>query len=236
MLSRSLTLALFDDHVLIRKVLRNFLLEQKNMHVAIQASDIFDLSEKLKGAQPDVLVVNLFMPERNGADALKIIRNNFPDLRIVLLTPCTDMNLLSEMLDSGIYGCISSKGDEPEELLKAIRSAAEGRIHRNKLFTEALYWNRQNPSPRSGFTPSLSEREKSIVQMIWEEKSTKEIADELFLGVRSIEKIRQEIKEKLGVKSTVGLLKYAIDKKLVVRDAQRLVDPGDFFSRSRTEN
>jgi len=68
---------------------------------------------------------------------------------------------------------------------------------------------------------SLNEREKKMLQLIWEEKSNKEIADELFLGVRSVEKIRQDMKEKMGVKSTVGLLKYAINQRIIGVNSKR---------------
>jgi len=120
------------------------------------------------------------------------------------------------LLDSGIHGYIS-KSEEPEELLQAIHAVADNRIYQNRIFTEALYRSKQNNI--STFTDAssghLNEREKKILELIWEEKSNKEIADELFLGIRSVEKIRQDMKEKIGVKSTVGLLKYAIRKRII---------------------
>jgi DNA-binding NarL/FixJ family response regulator len=145
-----------------------------------------------------------------------MIHDLSPHLKILVLSISTDMNLISEMLDAGINGYIS-KADEPKELLQAIRAISEDRLYHSRLFTEALYWNKLN-SVRSYRDESLigfSEREKKILQLLWEEKSNKEIANELFLGVRSIEKIRQDMKEKVGVKSTIGLLKYAISKRLI---------------------
>jgi len=136
---------------------------------------------------------------------------------------CADMNLISDLLDGGIHGYIL-KSEEPEELLQAIRVVADNRLYRNKVFTEALYWNKQNDiktfAGKSSLT--LNEREKKILQLIWEEKSNKEIADELFLGIRSVEKIRQDVKEKIGAKSTIGLLKYGINKKIISFDRSRI--------------
>jgi len=216
MLFRPINLAIVDDHSLFRKTLKNFLSEHKNINVAAQAADMFDLFTKLKTSSIDLLLMDIFMPELNGNDALKTLRNDYPAIKILVLSMSTDLDLIADMLDSGIHGYIS-KADEPEELLQAIQAVAENRIYRNKLFTEALYWNKQNniKTFSNGTHISLNERERKILQLIWEEKSNKEIADELFLGIRSVEKIRQDMKEKIGAKSTVGLLKYAINKKII---------------------
>ena len=184
--------------------------------MVVQASNIFDLLGKLKDSTIDVLLMDIFLPQLNGNDALKMIREEHPFLKILVLSMSTDMDLISELLDSGIHGYLS-KADEPEDLLQAIVAAFENRIYRNKLFTEALYWNKQNnilPSANSS-TAILNDREKRVLQLLWEEKSNKEMANDLFLGIRSIEKIRQDMKEKIGAKSTVGLLKYAINKKII---------------------
>jgi len=224
MLSRPINLAIVDDHALFRKVLRSYLSEQKNIHVAIQASDMLEFFTLLKSSSIDVLIMDVFMPELNGHEAIRILRNDYPAIKILVLSVSTDMDLISDLLDFGIHGYLS-KADEPEELLQAIQAVAENKIYRNRLFTEALYWGKQNNiKPNKNESKIiLNDREKRILQLIWEEKSNKEIADELFLGVRSVEKIRQDLKEKVGVRSTVGLLKYAINKKIISIDGIRLL-------------
>jgi DNA-binding NarL/FixJ family response regulator len=234
MLSRPINLAIVDDHVLFRKTLKNFLSEQDNLNVNVQAFDVFDLLNKLKASFVDVLLMDLLLPEINGVEALKAIRHEYPTLKIIVLSMSADMEMISGLLDAGIHGFIS-KGDEPEELLKAILAVSDNRIYRNRLFTEALYWNKQNnikgPAETEKINAPLSEREKKMLQLIWDEKSNKEIADELFLGVRSVEKIRQDMKEKIGVKSTVGLLKYAISEKIIgvasMRNIYKKVDENE---------
>jgi DNA-binding NarL/FixJ family response regulator len=209
-------LCVVDDHILFRKTLVNFLSQQKAIEVSFEASDAYDLFNKLKREPVDILLMDIFMPHINGTDALTIIRNEYPDIRIIMLSMCTDVAVVSHLLDIGIHGYIS-KADDPEELLKAVVSAKENRIYRNKLFTDALYWGSQNNmgSARRERKVSFDDREKMIIQLLWEEKNNKQIAEQLFLSVRSIEKIRQDIKEKLGVKTTVGLLKYALDKRII---------------------
>jgi DNA-binding NarL/FixJ family response regulator len=171
----------------------------------------------------DILIMDLMVPAINDTDAVTQLRTIYPSIRILILSMCTDMDLVSDLLESGIHGYISCS-DEPEELLQAIYAAAENRIYRNRVFTEALYWNKENNIHLGDYPESiminLSEREKKILCMIWEEKTNKEMADELFLGVRSVEKIRQGMKDKIAVRSTVGLIKYAIDKRIIRVEAR----------------
>ena len=218
MLSKPIRLAILDSHVLFRKTLRNFLLEQKNVDFVIQASRMAELLDKLSLSTVDILIMDSMVEDMNCIDAVKTVRTEYPFIHILILTMSTEMDLISDLMDSGIHGYIS-KSEEPEDLLQAIQSVSENRIYRNRLFTEALYWNRQNSNDirhyRDGLLVTLNEREKRIVSLIWEEKSNKEIAEELFLGVRSIEKIRQDLKEKIAVKSTIGLIKYAIDQRII---------------------
>jgi DNA-binding NarL/FixJ family response regulator len=214
MLSKIANLAIVDDHALFRKALKNYLSEQKNINVIMQASDVNELLEKLRHFSIDVLVMDLFMPGLNGNDALRIIRSRYPEMKIIILSMNADVDVISDLLDSGIHGYIS-KSDEPDELLQAIQAVAEGRIYRNRIFTEALYWSKQHSISTTRTNVVLNEREKRILQIIWEEKTNKEIANELFLSVKSVEKIRQELKEKIGTRSTVGLLKYAISNQII---------------------
>lgn len=213
---RRIDLGIVDDHLLFRKTLKNYLSEQRDLSVVVQASNIADLWTCLKEQPVDVLLMDLYMPGTNGSEALKAILAKFPALKIIVLSMNTDMELVSDVMDSGIHGYVC-KADEPEELLQAINTVATGRIYRNNWFIEALYWKEQaGAAPcANAFDTVLSEREKKFLQLLWDEKNSREIAVELFLGVRSVEKIRQDLKEKIGVKSTVGLLKYSINKKII---------------------
>jgi len=220
MLSKPVHLAIVDDHALFRSTLKNFLSEQHNIKVTVQASDIFDLLRKLKHAAADIILMDVFLPELYGTEALKVVRHEYPDVKVLVLSMSTDLDLVSELLDIGIHGYVS-KAEEPDELMQAIKAVADNRIYRNRIFTEALYRKHNNPKDLPvGQGNDLNDREKKVLQLIWDEKSNKEMAEELFLGIRSVEKIRQDIKEKLGVKSTVGLLKYAIKRKIVNAGSQ----------------
>jgi DNA-binding NarL/FixJ family response regulator len=210
-------LAIVDEHVLFRKTLKSYLSEQKHFTVVVQTSNEFELFDQLRNLTVDILLMGIAVPGLHENNILEIIRTQYPSIKVIVLSMSTDMDLISNMLESGIYGYIC-KTDEPEELINAIKVVSEERIYRNRLFTEALYWNKQNHiSPnKNGHSIHVSEREKKMLQLIWEEKSNKEIAEVLYLGVRSIEKIRQDLKEKIGARSTIGLIKYAINKGIVI--------------------
>ena len=209
-------LALADEHNLFRKTLVTYLSEQTNLLVVSHASNISDLLFGIKGLPVDVLLMDIHMGKQNGIETVRMIRERHSGIRILALSDSVDMDLASDALEAGVHGVIS-KSDEPEQLLQAIRLASEGRIYRNKLFTEALYWNKQHNLNTYLHEPAthLNDRDKRIIQLLWQEKSNKEIAEELFLGIRSIEKIRQDLKEKIGVESTIGILKYGILQKII---------------------
>jgi DNA-binding NarL/FixJ family response regulator len=207
-------IALIDDHILFRKTLNDYLSRQKFIDVTFEASSVLELTTKLNIKAVDILLLDVFMPELNINHALQMIKTDYPHIKTIVLSMCTDISIVNELLDIGIHGYIS-KSDDPEELLNAIKSAYANKIYRNNLFTEALYWGSQNNIKVNRKKVSFSEREKTIIQLLWEEKNNKEIAGRLFLSVRSVEKIRQDIKERLGVKTTIGLLKYALKNKLI---------------------
>ncbi|AEV98662.1 DNA-binding response regulator [Niastella koreensis] len=216
MLSKLINIAIVDTHTLFRKTLKNYISDQRNMNVVIQSPNISDLLSKLKDFEVHILLMEVYVPEQNGVDAVKNIKSKYPDIKILALSTCTEMNSLNELLDAGVYGIIS-KTDEPDELIRAIEAISEKGIYRSALFTEIMYWNKQHNlmSNKETTTVSLNKRESEMLQLLWEEKSNKEIAGYLYLSVRSVEKIRQDLKEKLGVKSTIGLIKYGINKKII---------------------
>jgi DNA-binding NarL/FixJ family response regulator len=211
MARESLKIAMVDDHVMFRETLKSFLLQQTDLRVTVERSNAADLFGDLQKNSVDILLMDLFLPDLNGYEALKIIKSEYPDIKTIVLSMNTDLVLINSLLDIGIQGYVS-KTDEPQSLLQAIYAASENKLHRSKLVTEALYHHRLVNSRRlNGTSPIVfDEREIRVLQLLWAEKSNKEIAGEIFLSVRSIEKLRQDMKEKVGAKSTIGLLKYAL--------------------------
>ena len=215
MMINSIKLAIADDYSLVRKSIKSYLSQQTNLHVVFQASDAAELLYKLANSTIDILVTELFMPEPM-LDVLQKIRQQYPEIKILVLSMSTDLDLVSEILDIGVHGCLS-KSDDPEELIMAIIAASQDQIYRNRLYTEAMYWSKQQKVGKEvRERVLLTEREKKILALLWEEKSAKEIADEIYLSVKSVEKIKHDMKEKLGVRSTIGLLKHAVEKRIII--------------------
>ena len=216
MLIRPINIAIADDHTLFRKTLRAYLSEQKDTNIVLQATDTSDLVSQLKIYSIDVVLMDLFMPDLDAIDAISTIRREHPSVKIIILSISMDVDMISNLIDFGIHGYVS-KSDDAEELLRVIYDVANNKICQNKLFINALFKCKQQSLKvyLSDRNETLSDREWKILQLLWREKSNKEIADELFLGVRTIERIRQEMKEKVGTKSTVGLIKFAINKKMI---------------------
>lgn len=213
--TKPISIAIADESFLFAKVLKNYLIEQTGIQVVVHTMYVADLNRKLDDLSPDILLVDI-VQQPNIAEMLMVVRNKYPDVKIIILSMCRDLNLINKLLNVGIYGYVS-KMNEPEELLEAIISASEGSIHRSSIITESLYLKQEKGYDILGNASqvSLNNRERKILQLLWEEKSNREIADEFFLGTKSIEKIRQDMKEKLGIRSTVGLLKYAITRNII---------------------
>jgi DNA-binding NarL/FixJ family response regulator len=205
MLLRQINLAIVDGHSLFRKTLKSFLSEQEKISVILQGAELSEVIKKLKTTSVDVLLIDVFMSGLNGTDEIKYLCEEFPDVKVVALSGTIDLKSIRDLLEAGIFGYVS-KADEPEELLKAIRSAVDNRSYCSTLYIRNY---------AGGAQITLNERERKIIQLICEEKSTREIAGALFLGTRSVEKIRQDIKEKIGARSIIGLLKYAIHKQII---------------------
>lgn len=212
MTMKSINLGLVSEHVLFRKLLVKFL-EEHDIKLMVYAENISDLLTQLKTTTVSVLLFDAGEQSHQNRESLQAIRNIAPQMRILAVLPNCEVKNIVNLIDAGIYSCIS-KDDEPEELLKAITSVYENRLYCNQLFTEALYFYKENLHMNAS-KELLDEREKLILKYLWAEKSNKEIADKLYLSVRSIEKIRQDLKEKVGVRSIIGLLKYALDHKIL---------------------
>lgn len=213
---KKIKLGIADEHRLFREILKSFLSQQESLEPVLEADSAINLVNKLKESNIEILVIDILSPGMGGSETLKMIHSEFPNIKVIVLSMSADLYLINELLDIGIHAFIS-KADQPENLLQAIISAADDKMYRNKLLTDALYSIRHTNLRRNSRDTSilLNEREKRIIQMLWEEKSNKDIADEIFLSVRSIEKIRQDLKEKLGAKSTIGLIKYALTNKII---------------------
>ncbi len=185
------------------------------MQVVFDASNSEQLFSALSQHSIDVLLLDVFMPGVSGKDIMRVLPAKYPSIRTIVMSHCVEEQLVNDMLELGVYGYLS-KSIELDELINAIKSAYKGEIFKNDIAANSLFWKIDNAVHRSSDKRViLTETQIRLLQLLWEEKNNQEIAKEIFTSVSSIEKTKQNLKEKLGVKSTVGLIKYAIDNHIV---------------------
>jgi two-component system nitrate/nitrite response regulator NarL len=215
-----INLAIVDDHRVFRKAITSYLSQFHDINISIEVANGNELLQSLKNTACNVVLLDFHVPVLNGIETIKALQEDYPGIKIIVLSIEADLELASQLLDLGIHGYLS-KSDEPEDLYQAVKAVHNDRVYRNKLLTEALYFARYNSIKSCGKTNKKIDfdiREVNILKLLWEEKCNKEIASEIFLGIRSVEKIRQDMKKKLGVTTTVGLLKYALKNKIILAE------------------
>jgi len=210
---------LADDHQLLIDGLRPLLEKQKNIEVIGIAKDGIEAIKQALKHRPDIILLDISMPGLNGIDAAKRILKEFAGAKIIMLSMHADPRYIQESLRSGVRGYIL-KESAAMELIEAISDVQKGKIFfsrsvREKVLHEYVEWIREGD--QTSFSP-LSVREREVLQLLAEGKSTKDMADILNISVKTIESHRKQIMDKLGLYSVAELTKYAIREGLTRLD------------------
>jgi two-component system response regulator NreC len=205
-LPMSLKVLLADDHVVVRQGLR-VLLEQADIAVVGEASDGREAVELARRLQPNAAVLDLAMPRLNGLDAAREIMQASPRTATILLTLYTEDHHVLAALRAGVSAYVL-KTQAVEELVHAIREASRGAVYLSPSVSRAAVQAYLDKSelPKDPLTP----REREVLQLIAEGKTTKEIAQMLSMSAKTAESHRGRIMEKLGIHNTAGLVRYSI--------------------------
>lgn len=198
-----------DDHAIVRRGLRQLLQLQDHMEVVAEAGDIESARRYLRGHRPDVLVLDLSMPGEPSLEAIPKLRKEFPGTQIVVLTMQTEPAYARQALGSGALGYVLKESAD-EELVEAVQAAVAGQHYLNPRLGA-----RVAADTATGPPDGLSERELEILRLIALGKTNGQVADELFLSVRTVETHRAHIQQKLGLADRSELVRYALDRKLV---------------------
>lgn len=198
-----------DDHAIVRRGLRQLLEQQENMEVVAEAGDIDSVRRYLRGHRPDVLVLDLSMPGEPSLAAIPELRQEFPHSQIVVLTMQSEPAYARQALSSGALGYVLKESAD-EELVEAVQAAVAGQHYLNPRLG-ARVAAEPDPGPPDG----LSQRELEILRLIALGKTNGQVAEELFLSVRTVETHRAHIQQKLGLADRSELVRYALDKNLV---------------------
>jgi DNA-binding NarL/FixJ family response regulator len=214
---RTIRVALADDHKIFRDGIKMALRDRDYIKILWEAEDGKDMMHKLKIKLPDVLLMDIRMPEITGVDAIKLIRKEYEDIRIIILSMYDDQEIITKMMEMGSNAFLSKTAD-PEEIYEAILSVMNQDFYFNDLVNTAVLLKLQNKRTVRKFYPNpvkFSEKEIRILKLISEDKTTDEISKEVFLSPRTVETIRQNMKSKVGVKTIAGLVMYAMRNKML---------------------
>jgi DNA-binding NarL/FixJ family response regulator len=205
-------LAYAEDHLVVRQGLVNLLSLFDEFQFTLEAEDGEDLIQKLKRADviPDVCILDMNMPIKNGLETLKEVRPQWPDLKVLMLTQYDDEDLVIRVMRHGASGFIT-KSCNVESLRYAINTVYE----RNYYHSEILSDTSPNAIYDEQLCPNLSEREILFLKYCCEDKTYKEIAEILHLSSRTVEGYRDHLFEKLKIKTRIGLVMYAIRTGIV---------------------
>lgn len=214
---KKFTVALADDHVLIRTGLAGLINSFTDYEVLFQAKNGQDFVEQLIiYPPPDVALLDINMPKKDGYETANWIRQHYPDIKILALSMYDNENYIIRMLKNGARGYIL-KDAEPAELKMALDSIIHKGYHHSELVTGHLIntLNKFDEDSKTKSTLLLTDREIEFLQYVCTELSYKEIADKMYLSPRTIDGYRDSMFEKLHIKTRVGLALYAVKNGLV---------------------
>jgi len=197
---------LADDHLVVREALR-LLIEGKGFEVVAEAADGREAIQLASQVRPDIAILDLAMPLVNGIEAAREIRSAQPKTATVLLMGTATEAQVLAALDAGVQACVL-KSYEAGELIRALREVAHGEVYLSHGLVRTVVdaYLHHGKLPADPLTP----RERQVLQLIAEEKTTKEVAQLLCVSVKTVESHRARIMSKLSIRQTSGLVRYAI--------------------------
>jgi two-component system, NarL family, nitrate/nitrite response regulator NarL len=203
-----------DDHPIVRTGLRFCLARQDSLKVVGEASDGDEALEKALALTPDVVLLDISMPRRDGLAVTAALRKEAPQIKVLILSMHGNKEYLFRTIQAGAHGYVS-KGASPEELLRAIESVHSGEIFFSPEIAQAALNQLVNNRGKKEPFAQLTSREREVLILIARGQSNKEIANQLDIGVRTIETHRERTMRRLDIHSVAGLTKFAIANGLV---------------------
>ncbi len=215
----AISIGICEDQTLFKKGIVTLINSFEGMSVIVEATDGEDLLNQLKAghAKPDILLMDLKMPRLNGIETTKILRKEYPGIKIIILTIYNEDRFILHLIECGAHAYLF-KDAEPSELLKAIKAVANDGFY----FTEKILSILQNHSQHKkkaltidSIPIEISTREKEVLNLICKEHTAEEIGEILFISPRTVEGHRNRLMEKIGSKNIAGLVIFAIKNNLV---------------------
>lgn len=207
----AISVALADDHNLVRQGLRS-LLEREKFNVVAEASDGMEIVRLAETSHPDVAVIDISMPTLNGIDAARELRRSSPKTKTILLTQHEEEQYIREALEAGVRGYVL-KSQVASDLVRAVQQVSQGGFYLSPGVSRSVVEAYRSKSERPA--DPLSARERQVLQLIAEGKSTKDVASLLGISVKTAESHRSRLMQKLDIHETASLVRYAVRRGLV---------------------
>jgi len=207
--AEAITIVLADDHAVVRSGLRMLLDSESDFEVVAEASDVDSARRYVRGHHPQVLVLDLNMPGGSSLQAIPLIREESPATQIVVLTMQQEPAFAREALGAGALGYVLKEAAD-DELVESVRRAAAGESYLNPRLGARIA-----SEPPAGPPDDLSEREVDVLRLIALGHTNAEIAEQLFLSVRTVETHRSHIQQKLRLSTRAELVGYALERGLI---------------------
>ena len=211
---------LAEDHTLVRKGLKAILSGYPNIEVIGEASDGREAVQLAETLHPHVVVIDINMPGLNGLEATDRIKHRCPDVRILVLSMHANEEYVLQVLRSGASGYLL-KDSATEELVKGIESVNEGEAYLSPRISKTViadYVRRTDAEDQRAPHEMLTPREREILQLVAEGHTSKEIAEQLHLSIKTVETHRANLMDKLDIHNRAGLIRYAIRAGLIASD------------------
>ena len=211
----NIRILLVDDHEVMCEGLGALLRKQEHMEVIGQAMDGRSAVQMAGELSPDVVVMDIGMPNLNGIDATRQLTSEYPDVKVLVLSTHSDGSLIAKALKVGALGYIL-KDSAFAELTEAINTVSQGKTYLCSKASKVVFTDyvKMLSDPNWSWSGGLTAREREVLQLVAEGKTTKEIAASLHVSVKTVDSHREHIMDKLNIHNVAGLTKYAIREGL----------------------
>lgn len=213
----TIKVAIADDHQIFRKGVILSLRPFANLKFVLEAENGDELLQGLDEAQPDVILMDLRMPNKDGIETTKIISKTYPHIHIIVLTMFEDERFVTHLMENGANGYLL-KSAEPGEIKKAIMEVMARGYYLNNFVNRILLkksHNRTKTIPTLNSEIVINDKEKQVIRLLCMEYTAQEIAKEMDISPRTVEAIKDRLMERFGVKNSVGLVFYAMKNSLI---------------------
>lgn len=203
-----------DDHTLYLDGLRLLFEKEESIQVVAEATSGNILVDKVQKYRPDVVLTDLKMPEMDGLTAVRLLKKQYPVIQFIALSTFDTASQITQALDAGVSGYLN-KTSARKDIIDAVNTVYKGESyycrHTSAVLIKTTGWNINKKAPQ---IPNFDPREIRIIQLICEQKTSKEIADELYLAERTVQNIRNRMMDKINAKNVIGLVTYAMENGL----------------------